>query len=120
MLLFRSYPCQKAFGQLNVPGVGRGSGEPAEIFNSVFGPHGAVTQYMSPAHREAHLERIAWLYCLDVIADLPGRLERMRVRCEAALGAAEHRIALLAPALAEASDRSLAEVGEAYSVFFDC
>ncbi len=42
--------------------MGRGTGEPAEVFNSVVGPHGAVTQYMAPANREAHLEHVSRLY----------------------------------------------------------
>ncbi|GIL65084.1 hypothetical protein Vafri_18859 [Volvox africanus] len=37
-----SYACQKAFGHLGVRGVGQGTGEPAEIFNSVAGRTAAL------------------------------------------------------------------------------
>ncbi|EFJ46406.1 hypothetical protein VOLCADRAFT_105534 [Volvox carteri f. nagariensis] len=70
-----SYTCQKAFGHLGVHGVGQGTGEPA------------------------HLERVARLYCRDVVRDLPARLWRMHTRAEAALDSARHRIRVLGAAL---------------------
>lgn len=91
-------------------GVGRGTGEQAEIVNSVLGPHGATTQYMNPAAREMHLERVARLYCRDVALGLPSRLLRMHVRSRAVLLAARRRIEVYEPALARASGRSLEEV----------
>jgi hypothetical protein len=105
-----SYACQKAFGHLNVCGVGRGTGEPAEIFNSVLGPHGHITRYMNPATREAHLERITRLHCRDVVLGLPSRLWRMRARAKAVLGAGQRRIDNLEDALARASGTSVEEV----------
>jgi hypothetical protein len=106
----RSYACQKAFGHLGVPGVGRGTGEPAEIVNSVLGPHGRITQYMKPANREAHLERAARLYCRDVVRGLPSRLQRVQVRTEAAICSAQHRIGVLEAALASARGQEITEV----------
>ncbi|PNW72936.1 hypothetical protein CHLRE_14g612400v5 [Chlamydomonas reinhardtii] len=96
-----SLACQKAFGHASVGGVGQGTGEPAEIFNSVIGPHGGVTQYMSPANREAHLERVCRLYCRDVLEDMPMRLWRMRERAKAVLSSARQRVDDLEAALAK-------------------
>lgn len=80
-------------------GIGQGTGEPAEIFNSVVGPHGRITQYMKPVTREAHMEHVARLYCRDVLKDLPARLWRLRARAEAALDSARGRIRVLGAVL---------------------
>ncbi|EFJ44409.1 hypothetical protein VOLCADRAFT_106388 [Volvox carteri f. nagariensis] len=53
------------FGRMH--GVGQGTGEAAEIFNSVAGPHGRIAQYMHPVTRKEHLDRVARLYCRDVV-----------------------------------------------------
>ncbi|EFJ46605.1 hypothetical protein VOLCADRAFT_93087 [Volvox carteri f. nagariensis] len=59
---------RKRLGTLGrVHGVGQGTGEPAEIFKSVASPQCRITQYMNPVTREAHLERVARLYCRDVV-----------------------------------------------------
>ncbi|PNW79968.1 hypothetical protein CHLRE_08g373361v5 [Chlamydomonas reinhardtii] len=106
-----SLACQKAFGHASVGGVGQGTGEPAEIFNSVIGPHGGVTQYMSPANREAHLERVCRLYCRDVLEDMPMRLWRMRERAKAVLSSARQRVDDLEAALAKEMSCEVEEVG---------
>ncbi|PNW79961.1 hypothetical protein CHLRE_08g373354v5 [Chlamydomonas reinhardtii] len=105
-----SLACQKAFGHASVGGVGQGTGEPAEIFNSVIGPHGGVTQYMSPANREAHLERVCRLYCRDVLEDMPMRLWRMRERAKAVLSSARQRVDDLEAALAKEMSCEVEEV----------
>jgi hypothetical protein len=106
-----SLACQKAFGHAGVGGVGQGTGEPAEIFNSVVGPHGGVTQYMSPVNREAHLERVCRLYCRDVLEDLPARLWRMRERANAILSSARQRAQDLEAALAKEMGCAVDTVG---------
>ena len=87
-----SYACQKQFGHTRQTGVGRGTGELAEVVNSVLGPHGAITRYMSPANREAHIEHIARRYCGQVLLGLPARMWRMNVRATAVQRAMEERM----------------------------
>jgi hypothetical protein len=72
--------CQQEYGHASAKHAGKGSGEPCEIFNSVIGPHGATTQYMAPAHRECHLERVTRLYNWRVEVEMPARLSRMQSR----------------------------------------
>ncbi|GIL87953.1 hypothetical protein Vretimale_6330 [Volvox reticuliferus] len=104
-----SFQCQKAFGHLRVEGVGRGSGEPAEVWNSVVGALGNTTQYMAPDNRESHIERTGPWYNRHVLEDLPFRLWRMKTRAEGALQAVNHRIDDLERILAGASGKPLNE-----------
>ena len=72
--------------------MGCGTGEPAEVVNSVLGPHGAITRYMSPANREVHIEHIARRYCGQVLLGLLVQMWRMSVRATAVQRAMEQRI----------------------------
>ncbi|KXZ42182.1 hypothetical protein GPECTOR_188g287 [Gonium pectorale] len=105
-----SMACQKAFGHTRKLGVGRGTGEPAEIFNSVMGPHGAITRYMSPINREAHLEFVGRMHCKHVVLGLPARLWRMRVRAQAIKAAMEARITALTAELGSEATQVLDQV----------
>ncbi|GIL70133.1 hypothetical protein Vretifemale_1000 [Volvox reticuliferus] len=104
-----SLECQKLFGHTRQAGVGRGTGEPAEVVNSVLGPHGAITRYMSPANREAHIEHVARRYCRQVLLGLPARMWRMRVRAKAVEHAMEKRVQDLEASLGE--EKQQASVG---------
>lgn len=87
-----SYECQRSFGHTHIPGAGRGTGEPAEIWNSIVGPHGAVTRYMSPANRECHIERVGRHYDREVRVGLPHKMWRAGVRAKAELDSTNARI----------------------------
>ncbi|GIM02217.1 hypothetical protein Vretimale_7102, partial [Volvox reticuliferus] len=102
-----SHECQKLFGHTRQAGVGRGTGEPAEVVNSVLGPHGAITRYMSPANREAHIEHVARRYCRQVLLGLPARMWRMRVRAKAVEHAMEKRVQDLEASLGEEKQQTL-------------
>ncbi|GIL85589.1 hypothetical protein Vretimale_13302 [Volvox reticuliferus] len=105
-----SHECQKLFGHTRQAGVGRGTGEPAEVVNSVLGPHGAITRYMSPANREAHIEHVARRYCRQVLLGLPARMWRMRVRAKAVEHAMEKRVQDLEASLGEEKQQVVDEV----------
>ncbi|PNW70811.1 hypothetical protein CHLRE_17g734677v5 [Chlamydomonas reinhardtii] len=105
-----NFACQKEFGHTQQPGVGRGTGEPAEVFNSVVGPHGAVTRYMAPANREAHLEHVSRLYSDQVLLGLPARLWRARRKAALIAGTMRERIAQLEAALGGKKEEVLARI----------
>ncbi|KXZ53760.1 hypothetical protein GPECTOR_6g677 [Gonium pectorale] len=105
-----SMACQKAFGHTRKLGVGRGTGEPAEIFNSMMGPHGAITRYMPPINREAHLEFVGRMHCKHLVLGLPARLWRMRVRAQAIKAAMEARITALTAELGSEATQVLDQV----------
>lgn len=69
-------------------GAGRGFGEPNEIFNAYVGPCGGTTQYMSPVHRQARLERVFLHYTDQKIASLPQQLMDMAARAQVQLSTA--------------------------------
>ncbi|GLC38083.1 hypothetical protein PLESTB_000269000 [Pleodorina starrii] len=105
-----SFSCQKDFGHPTVPEVGRGTGEPAEVWNSVIGPHGSVLQYMSPANRESHVERTGRHYCRQAALGMAFRLWRMKARAEGALEAMTRQLSRLENALAAGSQQSVEQV----------
>lgn len=66
--------CQKKHNALHMEGIGRGVGEPNEIFNAFVGPKGDTTQYMNPVNRQGALERYFVEYTDKKVAHLPQQL----------------------------------------------